>query len=42
MLNDAISEKEFKEFGMVDNYAHRAVGQHMIDEDYQDYGDYEE
>ena len=41
MLNDAISETEFKEFGMVDNYAHRAVGQYM-DEDYQDYGDYEE
>ena len=42
MLNDAISDKELREFGLVDKYTSSAVKEYVGDDDEEDYSDYEE
>ena len=42
MFNDAISDKELREFGLADKYTSSAVKEYIGDDDEEDYSDYEE
>lgn len=41
-LVDSLSEKELKEFGAVDGYTKRAVDEYLLEDEDDDYNDYED